>query len=914
MKLLFKILTLIITLLWGRAILAQSFTQDSKKTYLRWQLAAGKEQVKIDKVGSKVIIKTLDSDFFEKFSENIAKVTKNTSYHKDFKFLRPKVPGGTYQLEIILVNNTVELFHYYKEKTKLYLLDFWINQDLVQTKKAATIAKKAKAVKLPAIKKRKTSQQSRPGQLFSLKTISKSELLSANGTTTDSKNERIRDFRYGAAFIWDYKALIPPLEEDINLKIKAPDFLYQVEDRVYLDDEKEAHFQLNINFYKKEQWGLMTRSIDLYEKKYGKDKNRYLNDFMRATSMIKNTIKQKLKPEFLSQVGAEGEILPANEFSKKGILAAARNFLTNIVDSADDYSLKKSILRYLIQYSRDEKDYIQALNYAKSLYVSASEESDDDMLIFSSRVILNSLAQLRQLSKIKSFLQNKSVMRVLPAQEGMAYIGHVNLSQGKTEQIIANFELKKKSLTKPYHPSILFNVAESYFRHAKYLKAIKLYDQFIKEYSHFSRSSDARLRIALSYDLLDRDDKKVLRLYKDAINKSAKIKVRYEAKLRYVGLRVARKKNLTHKDKETIAFIDGDESEKNQIDDNLKKLLWLVRLRVFINTKQYDKALAYLSSIPIKNLRRVDQRTFYADGAEIILGLIQASYLKEDYAKTVKVWEVYKNKYNEKVSKSAYMSFIVSDSFLKLGLFKSYQRAVKDLKGLSSDRVRQYPMWVDIHKKISISDYLVELKINELIKQKKYEDLASYLKKVKSNKNVNYNFYNGLVANHLKKYNESVASIEKILVSPNRKNNLTPRQNIMMLEAYLNSLYEVADSKRFRKNTSALVNDLRRKSYEKYHSLIERADYLYIESLFSEKKINYSLLKRKTKEFLDENQKTDYLSRVSYLNGVALINDNQVELGKKVLDKLIKENKTPSYIKGLARTELSSLELKKRTF
>lgn len=917
MKSIFKILTLILTLLfWGQNLLAQSLTQDSKKTYLRWQLSAEKEQLKINKSGTKVTIRTLDPDFFEKFSEGVAKITKNKNYHKNYKFIKPNVSGNPYELQIDLANNTIELFNFYQDETKSYVLDFWVNQDLVQTKKAASAPKKIKVAKLPIVKKvkpKKKSKQEKANELFDIKKISKLELLDPDDILNRIKGGKIRDFRYGAAFIWDYKALIPPLEEDINLKIKAPDYLYTIKDRTYLDDEKEAHIQLNINFYKKEQWGLMTRSIDLYEQKYGKDRHRNINDFMRATSMIKNTIKQKLKPEFLSQVGPDGEILPPNEFSKKGIFAAARNILTNIVDSTTEYELKKSILRYLIQHARDEDDYIQALNHSKSLYVSASEEFDDDMIIFSSRVILNSLAHLRQMDKIKSFLQNKAVMRVLPKQEGMAYIGYVNLSKGETDQVISNFKTKERSLVKPYHPSILFNTAEAYFRHAEYQKAVKLFDQFLKEYSRYSRSGDARLRVALSYDLLDREYKKVLRLYKDAINKSSDLKTRYEAKLRYVGLRVARNKKLDKQDKETIVFIDGDEGEKQRIDDNLKKLLWLVRLRTFLSTKQYDKALAYLASIPTEHLRAVDQRTFDAEGAEIVLGLIQANYLKEDYGRTVKVWEVYKGKYTDKVARNPYTSFIVSDSYLKLGLLDSYQRVVAELKTLAPDKVRRYPLWVDAHKEISIKDYIVELRINELMAQKKYKILKSFLDKNKTNKNINYNYYNGLVSNRLQKYNESVSSIESLLVNPNTKNTLTPKQNLSMLEAYLDSLYEVADAARFRKNTAALLNDLRRRRAKRYNTLITRADYLYIESLFSEKKVDFGLLKIKTKEFLGENKKVSYSPRVSFLNGVSLINDNEVEAGRKVLNSLINNEDTPEYLKGLAKTELSSLELKNRT-
>lgn len=917
MKSVFKLLTFI-TLLTASSqdVCAQLISQNTKKTFLRWNLQAKKDQIKVEKKPGKVVIQSLDSKFFEQLSENIAKINKNQSYHKNFKFVQSDVTGGANRLEIDLSGPEIELFSFYQNETNSYVLDFWVNKDLIRTKEASVVPNKiklAKPSKQPAKKKVVKKEKKNFSESIKPKVRGKFAFLNPKSVKKEINNTEYRDFRYGAAFIWDYEALVPPLEEDINLNVKGPDFLYQVKDRTYLDDEKEAHMQLNINFYKKEQWGLMTRSINLYEEKYGKDKNHNLNNFMKATSMLKNNIKQTLKPEYLSKMGPDGEILPANEYSKRGVFAAAKNILTNIVDSTQEYAMKKSILRYLIQDARNQEDHIQALNYAKSLYVEASTDYDDDMIIFSSRVILNSLAHLRQLKKMKDFLENKAVKRVLPKQEGLAYVMYVNLARDYTDKVVAAFQKNQGAMTKPIHPAILFNSAEAFFRQGKYEKSITLFDEFIGNYSIFSRSGDARIRIALSYDLLNKDPKKVLRLYKDAINKNPELGSRYEAKLRYVGFRVARKRELSDEDKEVIVFIDGDDGEKKSINPNLRKLLWLVRLRTMINTQKYDDALAYLSSIPIENLRRVEQRTFHADGAEVVLGIIKDSYLKEDYGRTVKVWEVYKDKYEKKVAKNPYMTFIVSDSFIKLGLIKSYKRAMKQLLKIKPNRVRTFPLWVKSHKNIPVKDYILELRVNELLQSNDFKGLAKVLEENKQNKNINYNYYNALVSYNLKNYNESVSSVESLLVTPNINNSLTPKQNQIMLETYLESLYEVADGIRFRKNAAALVNDVRRSTANRYKDIILRAEYLYMESLFSEKDVNYSLLQRKAKEFLAEYEDATYNMRVKYLRGVSLIKSKVIDEGKKILFEMIEDNETPEYLKGLARTELSSLELKNRT-
>ena len=90
-------------------------------------------------------------------------------------------------------------------------------------------------------------------------------------------------------------------------------------------------------------------------------------------------------------------------------------------------------------------------------------------------------------------------------------------------------------------------------------------------------------------------------------------------------------------------------------------------------------------------------------------------------------------------------------------------------------------------------------------------------------------------------------------------------------------------------------------------------EYLFIESLNGEKKVNYDLVALRSKEFLGEHTKSVYFDRVKYLRGVALVNTSGEAEGKKLLEELVQGAKTPEYLKGLARTELSSLVLKNKT-
>lgn len=920
MKSLFKRLTFILSILIvSQNLFAATVSQESLKTHLRWNIKAQKQQIKINKKNKVVSLQSLDPEFFKNFAEDIAKLPKSPSYLKKLKFTEPSIPGAAYKLDIELNDNSIELFSFYKQETKQYILDFWINQDIVATKKASIkrnnskikLAKLNKKTKV--VKKKKANKELVASQALKPRKGSKFQVIDPTKVSKGAGTGIYRDFRYGASFVWNYSALIPTLERDLDIKSKTPDFLYPIKDIENLSNEKKTHMQLSINFFKKKQWGLMTRSIRLYEEKYKDDQNRVINNYMKALSMMKNTIKSTLSPEYKSMIDENGDIVPGKDHSRAGVMAAGRNLLKSVIEESTNYELSQAVLRYLIQYSRDEKDYIQALNFAKKLYVESSEAFDNDMIIYSSRVILNSLAHLRQLDKIQDFLSNKAVLRVLPKQVGMAYISYINIENNDSKKVIHTFEKNKKSFIKNIHPSILYNTAEAYFRVGEYQKSIKTFDDFLANYSFYTEGSHARLRIALAYDLLGRDQKVVLRLYNDAINKASDMGVRFEAKMRYVGLRVNRKRNPTSSDLETISFLDTQENEKSSLTAKHKKLLWLVRLRTLISEEKFDDALAYLSTLPLDSIRLIDKRVFNGDGAEVVLGLIQKEYLNNNYAKSIKIWEVYKDKYESKVAKNAYMNFIVTDSFLKLGLEKSFERSLAGLVKLKDTKNRRFPLWVKPHKNITVADYIKEIKLNKYLKDGDFKELSLFLEKNKNNKNINYKFYKGIVSYNLKKYNNAITSFEELLVNPNLNNILTPSQNISMIESYLESLYESADSKRFRKNASAIVNDLRLTAAKKYNKIIERADYLYLESLFSDSKTNFQLLSRKSDEFIKEYKKSSYIARIEYLRGVSLINTNEIENGTKVLRDLLGREGIPAYLKGLVTSELSTLELKNKT-
>jgi tetratricopeptide (TPR) repeat protein len=870
--------------------LADIFNQEALKTHLRWNLLVPKDQFFINKKEGVLNIETVNLELFQTLAGEMAKLNADGQYIESISYSKENFPAKPATVSVKLKDPSVELFSFYRDADKKYILDFWINSDLVTEKTAAF----KKPLPLPTANQAAVMTPKKNIAPTNPMLARKSSILPMVEVTNQIANEKLphpgyRDFRYGASFIWDYRAMIPQLEKDIYLASKIPDSLYPIKDRTNLDDPKEAHMQLTVNFYREGKWGLLNKSITLYEKKYGRDTNAVINEFLKANALLKGNIA---KPN-------------------RGITQSAMVILSNIKEMTTDYELKASILRYLIQYSVDMKDHVRTLELSKQLFVEARGEFDQNLVIQSALTILHALAELKQVEKIEEFLSDKKLASILPPQMGIAYTTFALLSKGETKEIIKRYNTVSKSLAKPIHPAILYNVAESYFRRSDYLAANKMFDEFLNSYSYLLQAPFARLRLALGYELMDREIGETLVLYRNAIDRSTDPAARYEAKLRYVALRIARKLSPNEEDKETAVFLEQSPDETKAMTADLKKLLWLVRLRFFIGTKDYEKALAYLTSIPLDTIKPAERRVFEGDGAEIVFGIIKDAYLKEDYAKVVKIWEVYKAKYESKVARNLYLNFVVCDSFIKLGLYKSYDRALDTFKTVQGEEPRIFPIWVERVKTTNLLEMVEELSLIRMVADKDWkgasDKLASY--PVSLRDSLNYPFYIGLVHFHLKEYPEAITEFEKVLVKQNSENQLTPRQTADLLMGYVDSLYQLKDQERFKTVVRALSQDINASKSAPILNVSERVNYLLIESFAGEAKPEWKEIEMMTKGFREKFQKSPYTARIGYLYGLSLIKSSRIAEGKEVLSLLTSDEKVPLHIKEMCRSELATLEL-----
>lgn len=875
---------------------ANILSHQSFKTHLRWKIFVPKDQILITKYPTYVKIETLNPDIFDQLEKEVRTLDQKTKYISDIRAVKNNFPRKSAKLIVNLRNADIELFSFYKQKDATYILDFW---DAKEQEKALNLTSKPKPQN-----KKKVENQAEPVAkvvpftpapakkevIENKKEVKKQVVKKTRPKRKESQT--FRDFRYGGAFMWDYEPLAPTMAPYVNVSRKTPEFFYPINDRDFNKNDQEGHLQLTVNLFRKKKYGLMYKSIKLFQKKYGESTENEFLDYLKANALL----RESKNDDDLS------------------IEKSAINLFINIVERTTQYELKKAILQYLVQYMLDKDDYVQALQYSKNLYLVTKQNFDIELNRQATESILYCLSGLNQAEKIEKFISEKTIQKILPIQRQLAFKSYALLQRGQAEAVIRDFERSNVEKQTSIDSALLFNTAEAYFRLANYKKAIELFDKFTKDYSHLSSSSYSRLRIALSYEITGKDENVVKELYKNSINRAVLGEARMEAKFRYVGVSLARQYKPTAKEKEEIIFLDHGPEEAQYLHNDMKKLLWLVRLRTMINSQNYKEALAYLSSLPLDAMGPAEKRVFDGDGAEIIYGLIQKSYNKGDYAKTVKLWEVFKSKYISKVASDPYLNFIVSNSYLNLRLFKSFDNGLDNFKKISKFSYRQFPLWIERKIEHNPSDLVFELELLRLSQQKKWADALEKVSNIDKN-NPKRSYYLAVISDKLGKHKDNINYSEKFLIREGSGYTLSDDEMANFLIAYSNSLYQEGQLNRFKTVTKALLSDIKKSRLKS--KFIKEADekltYLLSEVLVGEgKDENYLSLEPMISRFLNTHKDSIYIGRMNYLYGLSLANNKKEKQAIGVFNDLLSNTTIPNYLKELARTEISSLKLKNR--
>lgn len=872
--------------------------QEEMKLNLRWNIFTNKDLVEFQKKGDSIFIKSLSSDFIDEMMKDLKQLPLDKKYISKVIYHDP-TDNNVAHIEVKLSNPSVEMFTFYRDRENKYVLDFWIEE----SKESQKVVENEVVPPQIALKKEPASLVSKKKSVAPKKIerkVAQDVPKSPEYVSLPVTPGEYRDFRYGASFIWDYPGIVPDPSKEINLARKTPEFYYPILDRKLNDPslnkkekEKEAHLQLSINLYREKKWGLMYNSIELFQKKYGDNDNEDLHDYLKANALLKsNLLKGKLEPEKL-----------------------AMNLLDNVASRTKDYGLFNAINKYLLAFYLEKKDFVRTLQISKKMYIESKKNFDYEETTRSAEIIFHSLAQLEQLDKIKELGQEKTIVKIVPLQTRFSYELYVNIARGEPKEVIKKFEANESSLAPPIDKSILYNVAESYFRNADYNNAIKYFDKFIANYSYHPIAAKARLRLALSYDLLDRPEAEVEKLYRLAIDRSPVFDVTMEAKLRYVALRNLRKYTPDNSDKEVRIFLDID--EKIKLDKNLTKLLWLVRMRLFMMDRNFEEGLAYLTAIPIDGLLPEEKRVFSSDGAEIIYGVLLHRFEKGDYARLIKIWEIYKDVYVDKVANDPFINYISGSSYIKLGLYEGFERIYQEYLKKKGSLPRTYPLWVDRPKDIDGNDLLVELSIIKNLKMSDWENAEKNIAQFEL-KNPNYKklkYFKGILAYNGKNFKKAISLFEDFLTDDRKDPFNDPSEIADLLRKYAESIYQLNDLEKYKKVAEAILSDT--KNFAKENPFMdevkEKVAYMSIEILAGEKKEGpYMIMESKIKDFKKIFPKSIYIPRMEYLLGLAYVETQRIDKGKDIFNKILGDNNFSNILKELARSELTLLKMKEK--
>lgn len=872
--------------------------QEVNEKYLRWNFSVKKDQLTVTKDESIVLMETFDLSLFEYITAQLQAEVMNPKYVAQIKFSKELYPEKPAQIQIYLKTSNVELFKFYKENEKKLVLDFWINQDIAENSNSDKSS--TKDSDLVQNSKNSIAAISNIPPVQSAQSFSQNNVENNNTSTTDQLKismsaqasppavvSKDLDFRYGASFIWPYPAMVPSIEQDLNIDAKIPENFYPVKDWWHVDkshpgNARDALVQLIINFYRKQKFGFMKKSMDLFKEKYQpNDQEKITFLYLEANTLLYSYVQNK----------------------NPGLLQMGLNKLLNLIRITDDYDLQKVSYRFVLQNNLNRKDFSTLLKNAKDFFIRSNDHQDKEMIYLSSRLILLSLAEQDQNDKLEKFLQDPQIEKWMDTQEGIAFKYYALMNRQDYAAILSHFEQHKSGMMKPIHASILYNVAESYFQTGEIEKAKNYFQDFVNQYEFTSEASFAKLRIALSSELLDEKLSVVASLYQKIVDQATVPVARYEAKLRLVASGFVRKGSVTDGDKMLLGFLDAKADEEKWIADDVKYLLWLVRLRTYIKQQQYQEAITYYTSLPLEILPKTYQQVFEKDGTEIVLGLMQQAIHQVNDGKVMKLWGLYNEKMGKNLQKNKLALFYAGSSALRLGLKKN---AEKFFAAYKTDALDEYPQWVP--RDYSDLD-IAALEIKNSISEKNWTEAERKLATLPDDASVKV-WSKVMLMSAKGEYKKMQLYIEKNITDPVVMKKINNENLLDILEQYMLSLQKNETGDRFEIRLEAimpvLAND---KISSSFRNVRERALFLLLNSYFSDKTTKQNKIDEYWNQFISIYPNSQYLAGLNYRKANYLIMNNNGAQGKELLEQLIKQPSTPEHIKEMAKNDLNAMAL-----
>jgi hypothetical protein len=116
------------------SVLADIINQENLKTHLRWNLVVPRDQFFVVKREQTLFIETVNLELFEKLAGEMAKIQVNGQYVDSIKYSKDNFPARPATIAVKLKDPSVELFSFYRDADKKYILDFWINNDVASNR------------------------------------------------------------------------------------------------------------------------------------------------------------------------------------------------------------------------------------------------------------------------------------------------------------------------------------------------------------------------------------------------------------------------------------------------------------------------------------------------------------------------------------------------------------------------------------------------------------------------------------------------------------------------------------------------------------------------------------------------------------------------------------------------------------
>lgn len=337
--------------------------------------------------------------------------------------------------------------------------------------------------------------------------------------------------------------LITPRQTLDELEIASLKTLYSPEAKTSSLDEREKHLQLTISLYRREQFSLMLKSMKIFNEKYGADKEAALHYFLQIA-----VLEKKIK----EHSNISDQLI---NMAKKGIAS-----------ESGDLNLKLAFYKLILKQNLINKDWI---NFDKDLEATkdfVSKFTIQNEMIWVAKMKMESLLAQGAFDRAKDELKH---LGVIPSVYRDDYSIYLELTQKNYEKVKIGY---LNSDWTNYTVSLLNNMS---------FVSILLGDQdrarvYLSKYAQYFGSRDERYLILNG--IFHRDAEALVFL-----------NPKYNLISKFIQL----------EDSKTTMFTSDEQGIMNQ---ELRVLLWKVRLENLVVDRQEQIFMDYLSDIPFYEL------------------------------------------------------------------------------------------------------------------------------------------------------------------------------------------------------------------------------------------------------------------------------------------------------------------------